>query len=258
MQNILVADPSRPLEKPMDRWFSSLGRHWLACANLFWSILSGLPWLAPILLRLGAARLARGIYVLYSGLCHQFADRSFFLFGIQRMYSYTDLLAAGADVGTYRGLRAFVGSSELGYKVAWSDRMVSLYGGILLGGIVFALLRRSFRSSRWAMWLLLLVPMLLDGTTHMFSDWSGLGQGFRYRNAWLADLTRNALPTSFYVGNGIGSFNSWMRLVTGLLAGLAVSWTLYPLLDDAFRDKVRKGSDKESKPWLRERAKPSL
>ena len=220
----------------MDRWTRGLTRHWLAYANLFWGMLSGLPWLAPVLIRLGAARLAKGIYVLYSALCHQFADRSFFLFGSKWMYSYTDLLAAGADAGTYQGLRAFVGNPELGYKVAWSDRMVSLYGGILLGGVIVALLRRRFRSARWALWLLLLVPMLLDGTTHMISDWGGVGQGFRYSNAWLANLTQNALPASFYVGNGIGSFNSWMRLVTGLLAGLAVTWTLYPLLDDALRE----------------------
>ena len=234
IHSTLAANSAREPGAWMDRWIRGLSRHWLAYANMLWGMLSGLPWLAPVLVKLGAGRLARGIYVLYSALCHQFADRSFFLFGTQWMYSYTDLLAAGVDAGTYQGLRAFVGNPELGYKVAWSDRMVSLYGGILLGGVIVALLRRRFRSSRWALWLLLLVPMFLDGTTHMISDWSGLGHGFRYGNAWLVVLTQDILPESFYVGNGTGSYNSWMRLVSGLLAGLAVTFALYPLLDDAF------------------------
>jgi hypothetical protein len=41
------------------------------------------------------------------------------------------------------------------------------------------------------------------------------------------------------VENELGSFNSWMRLATGLLAGRSVIWMLYPLLDDAFRDTWR-------------------
>jgi uncharacterized membrane protein len=213
-----------------------LSRHWLAYANLFWGILSGVPWLAPILMKAGATGLTRGIYAFYSTLCHQFANRSLFLFGPKLMYSYTDLLPYAADANTYLGLRAFIGSPELGYKVAWSDRMVSLYGGIVLGGVLFAVLRRWLRSPRWALLLPMIMPIALDGTTHMISDWSGVGQGFRYHNAWLAYLTQNAFPESFYVGNELGSFNSWLRFVTGLLAGLSMTWMLYPLLDDAFRD----------------------
>ena len=216
-----------------------LSRHWLAYANLFWCILSGVPWLAPILMKAGGTGLARGIYAFYSYLCHQFANRSFFLFGPKLMYSYTDLQPYAADANTFLGLRTFVGAPELGYKVAWSDRMVSLYGGILLGGVLFALLRRWLRSPRWVLPLLTIVPIVLDGTTHMISDWHGVGQGFRYDNAWLAYLTQNVFPASLYVGNKLGSFNSWLRLDTGLLAGLGITWMLYPALDDAFRDMRR-------------------
>ena len=213
-----------------------LSRRWLAYANLFWGILTGVPWLAPVLMKAGATGLARGVYAFYSTLCHQLANRSFFLFGSKLMYAYADLLPYAADANTHLGLRAFIGAPELGYKIAWSDRMVSLYGGFLLGGVLFAVLRRWLRSPRWALLLLMVAPMVLDGTTHMVSDWSGVGQGFRYHNAWLAYLTGNAFPESFYVGNELGSFNSSMRLVTGLLAGLSVTWMLYPPLDDAFRE----------------------
>ena len=48
----------------------ALSRHWLAWANLFWGVVVGLPWLAPVLVRAGATGLARGIYSFYSYLCH--------------------------------------------------------------------------------------------------------------------------------------------------------------------------------------------
>ncbi len=117
--------------------------------------------------------------------------------------------------------------------------MVSLYGGIFLGGILYVLLRRWLRSPRWALLLLMIVPIVLDGGTHAISDWSGMGRGFHYDNAWLAYLTQNAFPRSFYIGNELGSFNSWMRLITGLSAGLGIAWMLHPPLDNAFRETER-------------------
>jgi hypothetical protein len=85
----------------------------------------------------------------------------------------------------------------------------------------------------------MVVPLVVDGGTHTISDLGGVDQGFRYNNAWLAYLTQDAFPASFYVGNELGSFNSLMRLATGLLAGLSVTWMLYPLLDEAFREMRR-------------------
>lgn len=214
-----------------------LGRHWLAWANLLMGLLVGLPWLAPILMKIGASGPAWAIYFVYSFLCHQLADRSFFLFGPRWMYSYTELLPFAPDDDAL-WLRAFIGTPELGYKVAWSDRMVALYGGLFLGGLLFALLRRRLRPLNWRVFGLLILPMILDGTTHLISDLSGLNRGFRYNNAWLAALTGNLLPQGFYVGNALGSFNSWMRLSTGLLFGLAVTWILYPALDAIFRGRT--------------------
>jgi uncharacterized membrane protein len=213
-----------------------VGRHWLAGTNLLWGILNGLPWLAPILMQLGAVGWAKVIYAFYSLLCHQLADRSFFLFGAKWMYSYTELLPYTSDVPS--SLMAFIGNPELGYKVAWSDRMVSLYGGILLGGIAFALLRRWLKPLKLTRALLLIAPIVIDGGTHMLSDLGGLTRGFRYDNAWLAYLTGYRFARGFYIGNALGSFNSSMRLITGLLAGLAITWLVYPLLDGALRDQA--------------------
>jgi uncharacterized membrane protein len=223
----------------LQRRISELGRHWLAWVNLFLGAFVILPWLAPVLMKIGAAGLGLLIYTIYSPLCHQFANRSFFLFGPQPMYAYTELLPYAPGANTPLGLKAFIGTPELGYKVAWSDRMVSMYGGVFLGGLIFGLVRRHLRAPKWWALILMAFPMVLDGVTHTISDLAGIGQGFRYNNAWLARLTGNLLSRSFYVGNTLGSFNSWMRLVTGLLFGLAVAWMLYPALEGAFSNSAR-------------------
>ena len=211
-------------------------RHWLAWANLFWIVLTGLPWIAPILMRIGASGPARGLYFIYGFLCHQYANRSFFLFGPHAMVAFRELQSVIPDADTWLGLRAFVGTAELGYKVAWSDRMVSLYGGILLGGLIFALVRQRIGPPRWRVFAVMTVPIFLDGITHMIADVPGVGRGFRYDNAWLVTLTSGGLPSNFYSGNALGSFNSWMRLISGLLFGLAMVWLAYPSVEMFFRD----------------------
>ncbi len=49
-------------------------------------------------------------------------------------------------------------------------------------------------------------------------------------------MTGNLFSESFYVGNALGSFNSWMRLITGLLFGLGMVWLVYPLIEVSLRD----------------------
>ena len=213
-----------------------LSRHWLAWINLLLGAFVGLPWLAPVLMKIGASGPARLLYAAYSLACHQLADRSFFLFGPRLTYSYHELLPYLTTRSLQFGLRAFVGTPELGYKVAWSDRMVSLYGGVLLGGLIVALLHQRLRPPRWWAIVLLAAPMVVDGATHFISDLAGVGQGFRYHNAWLAALTGNSLAPGFYAGTGLGSFNSWMRLLTGLFFGLAMVWAAYPALGSVFED----------------------
>jgi hypothetical protein len=78
--------------------------------------------------------------------------------------------------------------------------------------------------------------MALDGGTHLISDLAGIGQGFRDSNVWLVTLTGGALPNWFYAGDALGSFNEWMRLITGVLFGLGTVWLAYPYLAQAFGD----------------------
>ena len=49
---------------------TTVARRWLAVVNLTWATVSGLPWLAPILMKVGATGAARVIYLVYRFLCH--------------------------------------------------------------------------------------------------------------------------------------------------------------------------------------------
>ena len=87
----------------------------------------------------------------------------------------------------------------------------------------------------WWGFLLLLLPMAIDGGTHFISDiLGGIGGGFRDSNLWLSALTGNAFPATFYEGDALGSFNSWMRLMTGILFPLGVVWFIFPYLQRSF------------------------
>ncbi len=226
------------LAERIDASVRSVARHWLALVNCLLGQLTGLPWLAPVFMHVGWVQPARLIYTVYSLLCHQLPERSWFLFGS----AFTPTLAqinraSGAD-SNFHILRQFIGNPEMGWKLAWSDRMVSFYGGMFLFGLIYALIRQvrpQWRGISWRMALLLLVPLLLDGLTHMVSDFWGVGAGFRDSNAWLLALTGGLLSPTFYAGDAWGSFNSLARLVTGLLAAGGLVLWLFPVLDRAFR-----------------------
>lgn len=211
-----------------------LGRHWLFIFLLLWSVYVGLPWLAPVFMKLGWPNAANTIYLIYSTQCHQLPQRSFFLFGSRPTYALAEIQAAWVNTGNPTILRQFVGNPEMGWKVAWSDRMVSMYTSIFVVGSIYGLVRTRLKPLPiWALGLFAL-PMAIDGGTHLLSDLAGIGQGFRDSNAWLAWLTANAFPPAFYAGDALGSFNSWMRLITGLIFGIGVVWSAFPYLENAF------------------------
>ena len=134
-------------------------------------------------------------------------------------------------------LRQFVGNPEMGWKVAWSDRMISLYGGIWVVGLVWGLLPHNTRKVSIWFFFLFALPMTLDGVTHIISDFSGLAAGFRYTNDWLAILTNHVFAPSFYAGDALGSFNSWMRWITGFLFSFGLVRWVFPLVDEQFGAK---------------------
>jgi uncharacterized membrane protein len=219
-----------------NRWVLGLSRHWLPVFTIVWGLYVGLPWLAPVFMELGWTSAGQAVYAIYSTQCHQLPQRSFFLFGEKAMYSLAEVQAAWQNTNNPAILRQFVGNPQMGWKVAWSDRMVSLYTAIFFGGLFYWPLRKRLKPLPLWAYALFALPMVLDGGTHMLSDLAGIGNGFRDSNLWLAVLTGNIFPSWFYAGDSLGSFNEWMRLITGVLFGIGSIWLAYPYIEAAFAD----------------------
>ena len=223
----------------LDRGAMWLARHWLFLANLSFGLFAAGTLLAPVLMRLGLDFPARIVYRFYSFFCHQLPERSYFLFGPHGVdtYSRAQVLAWGANPGYLRG---FIGSPQLGFKVGIAERDLAIYVMLLVAGLGYALVRRRIRGLSWPWFLLLILPMALDGGSHVVSEITGLA--FRESNAWLATLTGNAFSQTFYAGTTIGSFNWLMRTVTGSLFAVACVWFAYPYVEEAMADVAASAS----------------
>jgi len=184
-----------------------IARHWLALFNSVVGVYLLLPVVAPALASAGLTAQASLIYSAYSVTCHQLPDRSYFLFGERPLYSLSALQAEGLeeDAGLFQR-RRFRGNEASGYKIAICQRDVAIYGSVVLAGLLFGLLRGRMRSPSLKIYLLLLVPMALDGLSQLF---------------------------------GLRESNWWLRTVTGGLFGGASVWLAYPYLDAAMRDVIR-------------------
>ena len=230
-----LAAEINPPRQSFLQWVSS---HGFVIFLLVYGLWVFTPFFAPLFMQIGWTHAGKAIYFIYSFFCHQLPERSFFLFGEKTMYSLMEIQAAWQDTANPMLLRQFIGNATMGWKIAWSDRMISVYTSIWLFALLWFPMR--YRTKPIVLWgfMLLLIPILVDGGTHAISDLSGIGNGFRDTNMWLAALTNDSLPTSFYAGDALGSFNSTMRFVTGVLAGLGISWLLFPyLFQTRFQDE---------------------
>jgi len=208
-----------------------ISRHYLAVVNLFMLLYFGLPVFAPVLMKAGAPLPANIIYTIYKPLCHQFGFRSFFLFGEQ---AYYPLKEAGMDgvinFEQATGLtdvrnpaspsrlqaRQFIGNETVGYKMAFCERDMAIYGAMFLFGIVYSLTNRRIKPLHWILWILIgLAPIGLDGFSQLFSqmEWS-----------WLASFLPYRESTPF------------LRVLTGGLFGFATAWFAYPYMEESMSE----------------------
>ncbi len=250
----MSAAATNNLPEPERSPFQWIGRHWLEIFLIVYGAWVFLPFLAPVFMHTGWTGLGKAIYLLYSIFCHQLPERSIFFFGEKSMYSLAEIRSAWQNTTNPMILRQFTGNELMGWKVAWSDRMISFYTSVWLFAVLWFPFRRRMKPVPWWGLVLLLLPMVLDGGTHMISDLAGIGQGFRDTNVWLAALTNHAFPASFYAGDALGSFNSLMRFLTGLLAGLALGWLVFPILFQAQVDNQQ--MDERSNVKVIEQSKP--
>ena len=62
----------------------------------------------------------------------------------------------------------FVGNPILGYKVAFCERDVAIYGSLLLFGLVYGATGRRLRAFPWYLWVLIgILPIAVDGFSQL-------------------------------------------------------------------------------------------
>ena len=215
--------PVSPERKAMDRTpkitailnriVYAVAKHWLLAVNLVIGLYAAVPTSAPLLMRTGHTWAARLIYTLCQPLCHQLPERSFFLFGPQLTYTLEELEHL---VGPHVPLR-YIGSPVLGYKIAVCQRDIAVYLGTLLAGLVFSLVRHQLHSLSLRAFVLMCVPIVLDGLGQLLALWDS---------------------------------TSWSRVASGALFGVACVWLAYPHIETGMNDVLRvteKGMGEEAK-----------
>jgi len=214
-----------------DRISLFLSKHYLLLLNLFVLLYVGLPVLAPVLMARGVEGPARILYRLYSPLCHQFAFRSFFLFGEQAFYPLAEAEIQGVvsfqEATRIEGVesptsvtrleaRAFVGNETVGFKMALCERDIAIYAALLLFGLGFAATGRRAPPLHWLVWILAgVAPIGIDGFSQILSQfgWSWLSAVLPYRES-----------------------SPFLRVLTGSLFGFMTAWFAYPNIEANMRD----------------------
>ncbi|MGC8879125.1 MAG: DUF2085 domain-containing protein [Anaerolineae bacterium] len=221
----LAMERNRSIVADRERLALRLSRYWQLLIIVLPGFWLGLAVLAPWLMAIGLEVPARIIYRFYSLQCHQLPQRSYFLFGQAggiQTYSLDQILAWGADINH---LRAFLGNPKVGYKVAFDMRLTALYSALFVGSLLWTVFGRWLPRLKPIIYLLLILPMALDGGSHLLSEITGLG--FRETNTWAIWLTGSHFSPDFYTGTTIGTLNWMLRTATGALFGLATAWFVF-------------------------------
>jgi len=240
----------------VDRMVYWISRHWLGLFNGAIFLYVAFPILAPVLMNAGVDGPARVIYKVYSPLCHQMTQRSFFLFGEQSAYpreiagtdlkpieAYKDTIPEFADVeegdwpAFFFAARRFVGNEQMGYKMALCERDIGIYGFVLIGGLVYAMLRNRLKVRPLPFILFVIIgigPIAIDGFSQLISYWvtpTGGGQASGFL-AWVQSVfpLRESTPT--------------LRALTGGLFGFTLAWLAYPQVEIGMRSTERQLAEK--------------
>lgn len=231
----------------LDKRIYKFSKNWVSAFNILVAIYVGLPLLAPILMNAGATIPARAIYTLYSPMCHQMASRSFFLFGEQAAYprelagsdltpfeAYTDDIPEFDDVNPTNwaaftfAAREFLGNEQMGYKMALCERDMAIYGFVLLGGLLYGVLRKRFNIKPMPFLLFIILgmgPIGLDGFSQLFG----------YYATPISGGDPNAVQA--FIGNifALRESTPFLRSLTGAIFGLSLVWLAYPYIEPGMR-----------------------
>ncbi|BAI62763.1 conserved hypothetical protein [Methanocella paludicola SANAE] len=155
-------------------------RHWLTIMNVLLFLFIVPIVLAPYLYSTGnplMVQVAGLIMAAYHVTCHQLPDRSLFVFG---------------------------------YEMAVCSRCFAIYAAFLVGGLAFYFLRTWLKPFHIFYYVLLCVPMAIDGTAQLFGIPIPRGVGPGFELVWTT-LSNNEI-----------------RVITGAIFGLGSALFVLP------------------------------
>lgn len=259
----------------------SIARNWIRIVLVFLGVYVSLPWIAPTFMRLGLEGPAGVIYTMYRPMCHQFAFRTFFLYGEQPVYPLAEVVAAtGSDL---QPLEYYVGRSRIPLEMRanllpqppFDVEVLPFYAGVA-------------------------IPDDIASTANISRTAAGNFADFQLRSAQFVGNPQMgykmticerdiAIYTALFVGAliysvprvrrrlrpiplwlffilgvapiGIDGFSQWFgyppiqlwpvretapvfRVLTGALFGISVAWLGFPHINDAMRDTQHEIEDK--------------
>ena len=120
--------------------------------------------LPPILMEMGANKLAQGMYFMLGFICHQRADRSFYLFGNSVMYPKATVWSHVPfdRIFTLDFRQRVTCNPALGCRFGVCARCTGMYLGLLIG-LFFSELLLRFKIPKFIP-VLFIIPLILDGT----------------------------------------------------------------------------------------------
>jgi uncharacterized membrane protein len=144
---------------------SILPNHWLKIMNLAVFVFVALPVASPLLAAAGYDSAANAIFTAYSLTCHQLPERSWFV---------------------------------LGHQMAFCQRDLAMYLSILTSGLVYGAMGRRRESIPLTTYVILTIPIAVDGFTQLF---------------------------------GLRESDGLLRTITGALFGWGSVWMIYPFIE---------------------------
>src|SRR2546423_7634168 len=161
-----------PRRQTLDRYMSSAGRlvsnflinHWATMITYVLGVLVFAALSVPFLSYFGLDGISKQIFFALHLVCAQIPSHSFYIFG---------------------------------HQLGMCARNFSIYASMFFGSLIFVLSKKRLPGIPWWLWVLMILPMALDGTTQMV--------GLR-ESTWL------------------------LRVLTGTLFGLGNLWFALPLI----------------------------
>ena len=172
LQQVQETNTYPPRRQALNNFMNSLGlhigdfllNHWATLLTCMLGIIVFAALSVPFLSYFGLDALSKQIFFMLHLVCAQIPSHSFYIFG---------------------------------HQLGMCERNFSIYASMFVTSLVFALSKKRLPGIPWWLWVLMILPMALDGTTQMV--------GLR-ESTWL------------------------LRVLTGTLFGLGNIWFALPLI----------------------------